>query len=78
MDSESEFQKRMVEYLESVHMGKFVGRTMAEVAEDIQEATDNDPSRPELTIVLPESVPAECGEDCCDHLCDACKTALSW
>ena len=78
MDSESELQKRMVEYLESVHMGEFVGKTMAEVAEDIQEATDNNPCRPELTTLLPEPAPAKCSEDCCDHLYDACKTALSW
>ena len=78
MNSELELQKRMVEYLESVHMGECIGKTMAEVAEDIQEATDNDPSRSELTIVLPKPVSAECSEDCCDHLCNACKAALSW
>ena len=68
----------MVEYLESVHICKFVGKTMTEVAEDVQNAIDNNSCRSEFTTLLPDPISAKCGKDCCDHLCDACKTALSW
>ena len=66
-----------MKYLKSVHIGEFVGKTMAKVAEDIQKATDNNSCRFKLTAPLSDSIPIECGEDCCDHLCDACKVASS-
>jgi len=37
MDPNSDFQKRIVEYLESVHAGEFMTGTMNEVKEQVHE-----------------------------------------
>jgi len=37
MDPNSDFQKRIVEYLESVHVGEFMTGTMDEVKEQVDE-----------------------------------------
>src|SRR6202011_4700344 len=37
MDPNSDFQKKMVEYLESVHVGEFMTGTMDEVKEQVHE-----------------------------------------
>jgi hypothetical protein len=37
MDPNSDFQKKIVEYLESVHVGEFMTGTMDEVKEQVDE-----------------------------------------
>ena len=37
MDPNSDFQKKIVEYLESVHVGEFMTGTMDEVQEQVDE-----------------------------------------
>lgn len=53
LDSNSDFQQRMVEYLESVHMGEFMDATMENVRQQIDDATLADKNRtPPLRLYL--------------------------
>ena len=77
LDPESDFQKSMVEYLESVHQGEFFGGKL----EDIIEQVDGYQKNPEYvppTKTMPESPPPLCTErnDC--NTCDNCKALTSW
>ena len=38
MDPESDFQKKMVEYLESVHMGEFITGSLEDVKQNLDIA----------------------------------------
>ena len=72
LDPESDFQKSMVEYLESVHQGEFFGGKL----EDIIEQVDGYQKNPEYvppTKTMAESPPPLCKErnDC--NICDNCK-----
>ncbi|RPD52446.1 hypothetical protein L227DRAFT_481424, partial [Lentinus tigrinus ALCF2SS1-6] len=53
MDPESDFQRKMVEYLESVHKGKFLDGDMESVAAQVQEQKVKDPFRTPSTETLP-------------------------
>ncbi|EKM48996.1 uncharacterized protein PHACADRAFT_107790 [Phanerochaete carnosa HHB-10118-sp] len=77
MDSESEFQRRMVAYLESVHIGEFIGKTMTEVADDLEMEKAKNPSRQNPTTTLPKFIPSPCGDDC-QQLCTTCQSSMSW
>lgn len=60
MDSNSDFQKAMVEYLESVHMGEFMTGSMESVKQNIAEEDHKNPSRVPPTETLPEPPPRKC------------------
>ncbi|EIW51232.1 uncharacterized protein TRAVEDRAFT_77262, partial [Trametes versicolor FP-101664 SS1] len=77
MDPKSDFQKAMVEYLESVHMGEFMTGSMESVKQNIAEEDHKNPSRVPPTETLPEPPPRKC-----DHStkadCDQCQKHTSW
>ena len=77
LDTESDFQKSMVEYLESVHQGEFFDGKL----EDVIERVDGYQKNPEYvppTKTMPEAPPPLCSErnDC--NICDNCKALTSW
>ena len=77
LDPESNFQKLMVEYLESVHQGEFFDGKL----EDVIERVDGYQKNPEYvppTKTMPEAPPPLCTErnDC--NICDNCKALTSW
>jgi hypothetical protein len=76
MDQNSDFQKQIVEYLESVHIGEFLTGTMDEVKSKVKsrEANDNDYKDP--TQVLPDMPPPMC--DSFDDDCSNCVVFKSW
>ena len=67
MNPNSDFQQRMVEYLESVHSGEFLTGNMADVKAKIEENT-NSANYKDPTQTLPEQPPPLCNE--LDHKCN--------
>ena len=76
MDPESNFQKRLVEYLESVHVGEFMTGTMEKVASDI-ECSVKDPEYKDPTQTLSEAPPPLCKHKMKDD-CARCKKHQKW
>jgi uncharacterized protein DUF6570/helitron helicase-like protein/PIF1-like helicase len=77
LDPDSDFQRLMVQYLESVHQGEFYDGKM----EDVIERIDGYQKNPEYvppTKTMPEAPPPLCTErnDC--HICDNCKGLTGW
>ena len=70
MDPNSDFQKRIVEYLESVHAGEFMTGTMDEVKEQVDENMKVKKYR-DPTQTLPDA-PPEPAE------CESCENTASW
>ncbi|KII82907.1 hypothetical protein PLICRDRAFT_682664 [Plicaturopsis crispa FD-325 SS-3] len=76
LDKESEFQKKMVEYLESVHAGEFATGTK----EDVRDAVNKASVRPDYsdpTLTLPEQPPVPCAGKCPAD-CGRCAATKSW
>ena len=66
MDPNSDFQQRIVQYLESVHLGEFITGSMDDVASEVdQKASAKTYSDP--TQTLPEVPPPYCDCDDCDR-----------
>ncbi|TFK52744.1 hypothetical protein OE88DRAFT_1627193, partial [Heliocybe sulcata] len=76
MDPQSGFQRKMIDYLESVHQGEFIGRTMTEVQNDILYAS-SDPDYKDPTQTLPEAPPYPCNHQS-DQKCKNCKKGDIW
>ncbi|KAH9831730.1 uncharacterized protein C8Q71DRAFT_798818 [Rhodofomes roseus] len=76
MDPNSDFQQKMVEYLEGTHQAEFVSSTMANVEEDIKTSQESkDYQDPTLTLPLPPpSVKHEA--DCAG--CTTCSSDSNW
>ena len=75
MDPNSDFQKRIVEYLESVHVGEFMKGTVDEVKEQVQEnmkATDYQDPTQTLPVPPPESTDCDCTK------CKSCENTANW
>ena len=62
LDSNSDFQRRMVEYLESVHQGEFITGTMESVGNRLDKLKDEDPLHTCPTESLPTPPPPKCTE----------------
>ena len=77
MDPESDFQKSIVEYLESVHKGEFFDGKLEDVAERIEEYQKN-PEYIPPTKTMPEAPPPRCPERNACEVCDNCKALTSW
>jgi hypothetical protein len=77
MDPTSEFQKKMIEYLESVHVGEFLTGSMSEVKAEIDKNKMHNQNYQDPTQILPEAPPSLCDNDCSDN-CDSCKHLGSW
>ncbi|EPQ56049.1 hypothetical protein GLOTRDRAFT_41465, partial [Gloeophyllum trabeum ATCC 11539] len=75
MNPQSTFWKEMVDYLESVHQGEFIDKTMTEVQNDVAYAA-SDPDYKDPTQTLPEAPPYPCNHqpDVKCHNCTKCDT----
>jgi len=76
MDPESDFQKKMVEYLESVHMGEFITGSLENVKHNVDIAELNDEYK-NPTETLPIPPPPQCNQNECGK-CKCCKAISSW
>ena len=75
MDPNSDFQKKIVEYLESVHVGEFMTGTMDEVKEQVQENMKSKEYR-DPTQTLPDAPPKPTDCDC--DKCESCESTANW
>ena len=75
MDPNSDFQKKIVEYLESVHVGEFMTGTMDEVKEQVAENMKDEEYR-DPTQTLPDPPPEY--TECKCHECESCKNTANW
>ncbi|KIM73419.1 hypothetical protein PILCRDRAFT_50220, partial [Piloderma croceum F 1598] len=75
MDPNSDFQKRIVEYLESVHVGEFMTGTMDEVKEQVDENIKAKEYR-DPTQTLPDAPPEPTECDC--NKCESCENTANW
>ena len=74
-DPSSNFQTRMISYLESVHTGDFVTGNITSVKNSIDQQSEsiyyNDP-----TMTMPEPAPKKCNAQCLQ--CEKCKENSKW
>ena len=76
MDPESDFQKKMVEYLESVHMGEFITGSLEDVKQNLDIAElDDQYKNPTETLPIPP--PPQCNQNGCGE-CKSCQATSSW
>lgn len=75
MDSQSDFRKKMVEYLESVHTGDFVTGTKQDVVQMVH-SKKNSPGYQEVVKQLPKPPPEWCQEQC--GTCKRCVEYSHW
>jgi len=76
MDPESDFQRQMVEYLESVHVGEFLTGKMEDVKKNLDlEELDDKYNNPTETLPVPPPPPCD-NINCTD--CDSCEALSSW
>ncbi len=76
MDPNSDFQKAMVEYLESVHQGEFGTGTMETVATQVDELKKKTLHIP-ATETLPQPPPSKCNHEHSPD-CSACQAYELW
>ena len=81
MDCNSDFQKRIVEYLESVHIGEFLTGTMDEVRSKVDQNSKSD-TYMDPTQALPDPPPASCKDvNSTSHqsdVCNNCHCLANW
>ena len=75
MDPNSDFQRKIVEYLESVHVGEFMTGTMAEVKAQVQENMKAEEYE-DPTQTLPDPPPQFTDCDC--EKCESCDNTAKW
>jgi len=79
LDPLSDFQKKMVEYLESVCAGEFLTGTMEQVQDSIREKEEANPDRTLPNLALPEPAPEQCNDEhVATNNCRKCKKSLTW
>ena len=74
MDSTSDFQQKMVEYLESVHIGEFMTGTMEDVKSNVDKEEADNKSYQDPTQTLSDPPPKFCKKGGCENCCDCKKT----
>ena len=75
MAPNSDFQKKIVQYLESVHIGEFMTGTMDEVKEQVHENMKAEEYQ-DPTQTLPDPPPEF--KDCDCEKCESCKNTANW
>jgi len=79
MDPTSDFQQKIVEYLESVHIGEFMTGTQEEVGDKIDFEKAQNKNYQDPTQTLPDPPPPLCeNKACVDENCFECKELKSW
>ena len=76
MDPESDFQKKMVEYLESVDMGEFITGNLEDVKQNL-DIGELDDQYKNPTETLPIPPPPQCNQNACGE-CKSCQATCSW
>lgn len=76
--NDSEFQRKLVEYLEALHVGEFVDASMEEMKEAVATFDAENPESARATLKLPEAPPhpGTCTNEC--RNCSACLEATTW
>ena len=75
MDPNSDFQKKIIEYLEGVHVGEFLTGSMDDVKKNVnQDIECKDYKDPTQTLPDPPPEPSECS---CNE-CDSCNSTTNW
>jgi hypothetical protein len=77
LDPNSDFQQKIVEYLESVHVGEFLTGTKEEVEEKFKAEREQNEDYQDPTQTLPELPPPLCKKGDCASCCD-CENITSW
>jgi hypothetical protein len=77
MDQSSDFQQRMVQYIESVCKGEFINAGMSDTSKWIKESQKNNLEYLDPTKTMPEPPSQRCQESACT-LCENCKQLDSW
>ena len=72
MNPDSDFQRKIVEYLESVHMGEFITGTKEDVKKNLDIA-ELDNEYKNTTETLPTPPPSPCNKDDCS----GCKSCIA-
>jgi hypothetical protein len=75
MEPNSDFQKKIVEYLESAHVGEFMTGTMEEVKEQVDENMKSEEYK-DPTQTLPDAPPEPTDYDC--NKCESCESTANW
>jgi hypothetical protein len=75
MDPNSDFQKKIVEYLESVHVGEFMTGTMDEIKEQVEKNMKTEEYK-DPTQTLPDAPPEPTHCDCTK--CESCENTANW
>lgn len=78
MDRTSDFQKKMVEYLEAVHTGQFFDGSLSDVRNGVKESELHDPEYVDPTKTMPDRPPPMCSKNACDDDCVKCISVLTW
>lgn len=76
LDTSSTFQKRFIEYIESVHVGDFCTGSMSHVEETVADKLKKNPNRLKATVRMPTPAPEPCRSLC--KKCAACVTSADW
>jgi hypothetical protein len=77
MDPTSDFQKAMVEYLESVHIGEFMTGKMEDVNAEVDKNARENKDYQDPTQTLPIPPPQECSDNNCET-CENCNDMAEW
>ena len=77
MDPDSNFQKQLVEYLESVHIGEFMTGSMEKVVSDVEDQAAKNPQYKDPTQTLPDAPPPLCKHPVKES-CARCKKHQEW
>src|SRR6202047_314100 len=75
MDPNSDFQKKIVEYVESVHVGEFMTGTIEEVKEQV-DGNMKAKEYKDPTQTLPDAPPEPTNCDC--NKCESCESTANW
>ena len=77
MDSSSDFQQKLVEYLKSVYVGEFLTGTKEEVEDKLKAEKEQNKNYQDPTQNLPELPPPLCKKDDCASCCNY-ENMTSW
>ena len=75
LDPDSDFQRHLIEYLESIHIGEFLTGTQSKVAERVAKASQAE-NYLDPTQTLPQPPPGSCQLTC--GKCYKCKSQIIW
>jgi hypothetical protein len=75
MDRSSDFQQKMVQYLESVCKGEFLTGSLGDVSKFVSDAKNNNPSYADSTKTMPEPAPIQCKEKHVHESCSECSAS---